>query len=224
MKSFIQKSAVGEPATPQHFNKSILPDLEALYSAIKPGLDEKNQFIYIGASRKGEGASTIAWALAYYTAMREGQDCLFVDGDINSPTISMDSSMPDNGLTEYLHGSVDFKQLPFETELHKVSAIHSGQLRRNYVHLSKERTQDFLEQSKRYYRAVFFNATTGFSKYSELWGQHSDKVILVTKYRSTRREILSRVVQGFEQADISISGLVFNNMQYPIPEFIYRRL
>jgi len=132
--------------------------------------------------------------------------------------------MPEKGLTEFLHGSVDYRQLPFETELQKLSAIHVGQLRRNYVQLSQERAQEFVQQSKRYYRAILFNATTGFSKYSELWGKLSDQVILVTKYRSTRREILGRVVQGFDQSEIKISGLVFNDMQYPIPDFIYRRL
>jgi len=53
MSNFILKSAVGEACSPQHFNKKILPDLESLYSAIKPGLDQQNQFIYLGATRKG---------------------------------------------------------------------------------------------------------------------------------------------------------------------------
>ena len=80
MKYFIDKNQAGESPHPSHFHPAILPELESLYSSLFPMLESKNPFIYIASTGRGEGTSTIAWALAYYLAMREKKECLFVDG------------------------------------------------------------------------------------------------------------------------------------------------
>jgi MinD-like ATPase involved in chromosome partitioning or flagellar assembly len=224
MKYFIKESCAGQRPEPGHFHPRVLPELEALYSALRPILEAKRPFIYMGASGHGEGVSTVSWGLAYYLAMREGEECLFVDGDIARPTIRNTSGMPPQGLGEYLRGEADFRMLPFATELTDLAAVHAGHSSRSFVKLSDEQAESFIAEATRYYRAVVFNGRPGCDKYVELWARRSDAVLLLASYRSTKREILLQTLRGFKAAGIPISGLVFNKQEHPIPEFLYRRL
>jgi len=224
MKHFIKESSAGQRPEPGHFHPHVLPELEALYSALRPLLAAKRPFIYMGASGRGEGVSTVSWGLAYYLAMREGEECLFVDGDIIRPTIRDTTGLPDQGLSEYLRGDVDFKLLPFATELTDLAAVHAGHLPRSFVKLAEEQADAFVAESTRYYRAVVFNGRPGCDKYVELWARRSDAVLLLASYRRTKREILLQTLRGFRAAGIPITGLVFNKQEHPIPEFLYRRL
>ena len=156
--------------------------------------------------------------------MREGGECLYVDGDINNPSIRQNGDIPDGGLSDYLQGGEDFKLLPFETELKNLAAVHHGRLKSGYVRLSEERANSFVSSATRYYRSVIFNSRPGFDRYAQLWGRLSDAVIVLATYRSTKREILSRMLKGFRNANIPVTGLLFNKQEYPIPEFLYRRL
>ncbi len=224
MKHFIKQGLSGEAPDTSHFHARIRPELESMYAAIKPKLETSRPFIYMGSSGKGEGVSTVGWALAYYVAMREKEECLFIDGDINNPSIRTTSEMPDQGLHEFLEGDTEFRELPFPTELVSLAAIHSGHHLDRFVRLAEEKVEKLVAESTRYYRAVIFNARPGFSKFNEQWARHSDLVLLVASYRSTKREILRQTLRGFKQADINIDGLVFNKQEYPIPDFLYRRI
>lgn len=224
MKQFIKESIAGQPPEPAHFHPRILPELEGLYAALRPLLEAKRPFIYLGASGHGDGASTVGWALAYYLAMRESEECLFVDGDIIRPTIRNTSGLPDYGLSEYLRGDIDFKLLPFATELRDLAAIHAGHQPRSFVRLAEERADAFVAESTRFYRAVVFNGRPGFDKYVELWARRSDAVLLLASYRRTKREILLQTLRGFKSAGLPVTGLIFNKQEYPIPDFLYRRL
>jgi len=224
MKHFIKESAAGQRPDPSHFHRRILPELEGLYSALKPLLEAKRPFIYMGASDQGEGVSTVSWALAYYLAMREGEECLFVDGDIIQPTIRNTVGLPEQGLSEYLRGDVDFKLLPFATELTDLAAIHAGHLHGSFIKLAGEQADSFVAEATRYYRAVIFNGRSGFDKFVDLWSRRADAVLLVASYRHTKREIMLQTLRGFKSAGIPVTGLVFNRQEHPIPDFLYRRL
>jgi len=224
MKHFIYTHAAGQEPVPAHFQARILPELESLYAALLPIIANRNVFIYLGGTARGDGASSIGWALAYYLAMRENSECLFVDGDISSPAVKINGNLPAAGLSDYLMGAQEFRLLPFATELKYLAAVHNGRLKSSYVRLSEERASAFVAEATRYYRAVIFNSRPGFDRYSELWARLSDVVLLVASYRSTKREILDRLLKGFESANIAITGLIFNKQEYPIPGFLYRRL
>ena len=224
MSNFILQNAMGEEPCSSHFSPRILSSLESLYAALLPQLSKGNCFLYLASTARGEGASTIGWALAYYVAMREDQDCLFVDGDVRHPVIAEESFMPESGVSDYLQSEIDFKLLPFNTELKHLSAIHSGRIKGSYVRLSEARANRFAQEAKNYYRLTVFNALSGFDKYCELWSGLSDAVILNTEYRSTKRQILDRMLSGFKSANIEVTGLTFNKVRFPIPDFIYRRL
>ncbi len=224
MKHFIKKNVIGEPPHPRHFHARVLPELESLYAAIKPVLESKRPFIFLGASSTGEGVSTIGWALSYYLATRENEECLFVDGDIHYPSIRANHEMPIHGLHEYLQGEIEFRELPFPTELESLAAIHGGHHSERFVKLAEEKVEQFVAESTRYYRAVVFNARPGFDKFNEQWARHSDLVLLLASYRSTKREILQQTLRGFNRAGVEVSGLIFNKQEHPIPDFLYRRL
>ncbi len=224
MKYFIDKEQAGESPHPSHFHPEILPELESLYSSLTPMLEKRNPFIYIASTGRGEGASTIAWALTYYLSMREKKECLFVDGDVTNPTIRTNGAMPDAGLSDYLQGASEFKLLPFQTEMNNLAAVHSGRLEARYVNLSETRARQFTNEATQYYRAVIFNAQPGFDRYAELWAKMSDSILILASYRKTKRQILDRMLQGFQAANIPITGLLFNKQEHPIPEFFYRRI
>lgn len=224
MKHFISKRAQGREPSEEFINPRILPELEALHAALMPLLKVGHPFLYLGATARGEGTSTIAWSLAYYLALRTGEDCLYVDGNTEHPSIQLVNGLPETGLSDYLQGGADFRMLPFPTELPRVAAVHRGRARGSFVHLAEDQAARFADDARRYYRAVVFDSRPGFDKYVEIWSRYSDAVLLVAGYRHTKREVFSRVLKGFDQAQIPIKGVLLNKKEHPIPEFLYRRL
>jgi Mrp family chromosome partitioning ATPase len=224
LKDFLIVPKNGESASPEHFASGILPDLESLYASIRPFLQDKRPFLYLCSTEKGEGSSTIARALAYFIAMREGEDCLYVDGNSSHPSITISPDMPQLGLVEYLRGEDDFRLFPFSTEFPGLSAVHCGEAHRHFVSLNADRARAFRDAATRDYRAVIFDSKPGYDRYSEMWAGLADSVMIVASYRSTKSAILNRMTDGFRTAGIPMTGLIFNKRQYPIPEFIYRRV
>jgi len=224
MKEFVITPRSDEGPSVSHFRPEILPDMEALFATLSPQLKDRRPFIYIAATERGEGASTIAKAFSYYISVREGEDCLYVDGNITAPAITMSTDMPELGLAEYLRGTDDFRMLPFKTELPSLSAVHAGNVKQHYVALSMERARQFRDDATRDFRAVVFDGPPGFGKYTEIWAGLADATLVVTAYRSTKESVIARMTTGLNGAGIPISGLIFNKKQYPVPEFIYRRI
>jgi protein-tyrosine kinase len=224
MKEFLLKPNKDDGPSVAHFRPEILPDMEALFATLGPHFKDRRPFIYMASTERGEGASSIAKAFAYYIAVREGEDCLYVDGNISNPAIKITGDMPDLGLAEYLRGNDDFRMLPFSTELPGLSAVHTGNVKQHYVALSQERARDFRESATRDFRAVVFDGQPGFGKYPEIWAGLADAVLVITSYRSTKESVISRMTTGMNKAGIPIAGLIFNKKKYPVPEFIYRRI
>ena len=52
----------------------------------------------------------------------------------------------------------------------------------------------------------------------------ADAVLVVSAYRSTKESVITRMTTGMNKAGIPITGLIFNKKQYPVPDFIYRRI
>ncbi len=224
MKEFVRTPKSDDGPSVAHFRREILPDMEALFATLGPHLKDRRPFIYLASTERGEGASTIGKALAYYIAVREGEDCLYVDGNISHPSIKISAEMPDMGLAEYLRGEDDFRMLPFSSELPGLSAVHTGDVKQHYVALSHERARQFRDDSTRDYRAVIFDGQPGFGKYPEIWAGLADAVLVVTAYRSTKESVITRMTTGLNNAGIPITGLIFNKKKYPVPDFIYRRI
>lgn len=224
MKQFVKKTVRGEMAHLSHFEDIVLPELEGLYSTLQPQLQQGNPFVYIASTQAGEGTSSIARALCYFIAMRENAECLYVDGNLANPSIRLQDSFPEFGLTDFLLGSEDYQLLPFQTELDKVAAIHAGRAGGTYVKLASDRITDFIDQSKLNYRVTIFDAKPGFDKFTEAWAPECDATIIVTSYRKTKREVLDRMLKGLAVAQVDVTGFVFNKKEYPIPGIIYRRI
>lgn len=224
MKEFLRTPAGGKGGGIEAFRPEILPDLESLFAALSPYLQDRRPFFYMASSEKAEGSSIIAKALAYFIALREGEDCLYVDGNVSNPSIKIRPDMPEAGLSDFLRGTEDFRLFPFQTEIDNLSAVHAGDIGQHYVALSEERARYFRDESTKAFRAVVFDAKPGFDKYGELWGGLADAVLIVTSYRKTKSSVLQRMVSGFNQAGIPVTGLIFNKRRFPVPEFIYRRI
>ncbi len=224
MKEFVITPKKEDGPSVSHFRREILPDMESLFATLGPHLKDRRPFIHISSTERGEGASTIAKAFAYYIAMRLGEDCLYVDGNISNPAIFPTQEMPDLGLAEYLRGEDDFRLLPFGTELPGLSAVHTGEVKKHYVALSHERARQFRDDATRDFRAVVFDGQPGFGKYAEIWAGLADAVLVVTAYRSTKESVITRMTTGMNNAGIPITGLIFNKKKYPVPEFLYRRI
>lgn len=224
MKEFLRTPVDGKGGGIESFRPEILPDLESLFAALSPYLQDRRPFFYIASSEKGEGSSIIAKALAYFIALREGEDCLYVDGNVSKPSIRITKDMPELGLSDFLRGTDDFRLYPFPTELSHLSAVHAGDIGQHYVALSEDRARYFRDEATKAFRAVVFDAKPGFDKYGEIWGGLADAVLIVTSYRQTKSSVLQRMTNGFNSAGIPVTGLIFNKRRFPVPEFIYRRI
>jgi len=224
MNDFLKMPKGGKGGGIEVFEPDILPDLESLFAALTPYLENRRPFLYLASSEKSEGSSTIARALAYFIALRMGEDCLYVDGNVSHPAIRITPDMPEKGLSDFLRGTEDFRLFPFPTEFDHLSAVHAGDIGQHFVALSEDRARYFRDESTKAFRAVVFDGKPGFDKYAEIWGGLADAVLVTTSYRKTKSTVLNRMLQGFNQAGIPVTGLIFNKRRFPVPEFIYRRV
>jgi Mrp family chromosome partitioning ATPase len=56
------------------------------------------------------------------------------------------------------------------------------------------------------------------------YAQQADNIILVSRYAVSRREVCNQVIEAFKDSNLTISGVVLNQREYPIPKSIYDML
>jgi Mrp family chromosome partitioning ATPase len=93
------------------------------------------------------------------------------------------------------------------------------------VGFGREELQNVIDQLKRKFDYVLIDAApVGTYADCAVLCDKVDAVILVVKHGGTRREVARRTKDIVTRAGGRVLGVVLNRRNYPIPDFIYKRL
>ncbi|MEO6710272.1 MAG: CpsD/CapB family tyrosine-protein kinase [Planctomycetota bacterium] len=165
--------------------------------------------VVVTSALRGEGKSVAAVNLALALAEMPGTQVLLIDGNMHSPAVEDDLSMPRRqGLSELLSGRLPLDHAIRPTSVANVSVLGAGSPPRNPSELlASARMKALLSSLKRRYSYVIIDtpeATT--TSDASLLGAIADGVVLVVRQNSTPRQYVEQAYNMLESLGANVLG------------------
>jgi len=155
-------------------------------------------------------------------------DFLIIDCDIYHPdlhTLAQAELSP--GLLDLFRGTHQISEVIKPTDIDHLYILPLGetiQVNEAQIMISQN-IGPLLEELRNSYDCILIDSPPiNLSSLTEIIGSYIDGTILVIKANYTRREVIQAAINILDQAGVPISGLVLNERQYVIPDFVYQRL
>jgi len=130
------------------------------------------------------------------------------------------------GLTEILTGQVQPSDALFNIDVENLTFVAAGSVPPNPAELlSSDRMHQFLMLMKSKFDHIIIDTPPVISVTDAgIVGEQSDGVLLVIQAGRTQRGIVKRATELLHQAHSKVLGHVLTNIEYHLPEYIYRYL
>ncbi|MCD4781961.1 MAG: CpsD/CapB family tyrosine-protein kinase [Candidatus Omnitrophica bacterium] len=152
---------------------------------------------------------------------------LVIDGDIRRGRISKYLGVPQKvGLTEVLTGKKKISDVLFNIDVDNLTFISSGSVPENPAELlASNKMKRLIEDMKVEFDHVLIDTPPIISVTdSGIVGAISDGVLMVIQAGRTQRGIIKRAEELLHQSHSKVVGHVLTNIEYHLPEYIYRYL
>ncbi len=178
-------------------------------------LNQEISTIIITSSGPKEGKSTTISNLAI-TLSQLGQKTILIDADLRRPVIhSIFGLNKEEGLSQYLMGKIEIKDIIKETMIENLSVISCGLLPPNPSELlSSERMTILLEKLKNEYSTVLIDTPPVIAVTdAAVLATRVDGVIVVLKANATEKEVFERAESLLKSVNANILGVVLNALK-----------
>ncbi len=130
------------------------------------------------------------------------------------------------GLTEILTGTAEPSDALFNIDVDNLTFVASGAVPTNPAELlQSERMKKFLASMRAKFDHIIIDTPPVISVTDAgIVGTQSDGVIMVIQAGRTQRGIVKRATELLHQAHSKVLGHVLTNIEYHLPEYIYRYL
>lgn len=130
------------------------------------------------------------------------------------------------GLTEFLSGKASLDEILFHIDLENLTFISSGNIPHNPSELlgSASMTALLNEVRQRFDYILIDTPPVISVTDSGILAAQTDGVVMVVQAGRTQRGIVDHAVELLEQAHAKLVGHVLTNIEYHLPEYIYRYL
>jgi Mrp family chromosome partitioning ATPase len=208
-------------------SSDVLAHYEAIGKQIEVALGQgtTRTLIFTGAVG-GDGVSTV---VAQYAEMlsRRGERVLLVDGNPRHPSLHRYFNLPDApGLAEYIAGTAPQDVIVHATGFANLSLVPLGRCAdRSQAERITEELGGLLEQFQGTHEYVLVDTDyVGSPFLSQSAVGAGDGVVFVIRAGKTNRQVAGRACDTVRRIGGQILGVVLNRREFPIPDFIYRRL
>lgn len=211
--------------------RSLLPAIRDLCVQIASALPEipgRGRTILITSALDGEGKSVVAAGLATQLAGLGGGRILLVDAQSRRPMVhDLIGVEPNCGFTRRLAGEPwEACVVPAPTAITRgqLDCLSGGDSKVATALANRDLVRDFLgEAAIRYAWTIIDGGACGRGRLDAL-PFAVDGVVLVVDSLRTKREIVQDAIDHLGLAPGRLLGVVLNQQDFPIPDFLYRRL
>lgn len=172
--------------------------------------------IALTSSVPNEGKSAVSFNLAYSLA-EDGKKVLYIDADIRkSVTIARYGvDIETKGLTHYLSGQSDLKNIIYETNIDNFSIIFTGQTAPNPSELlGNDRFKRLIQSAREEFEYVIIDCPPlGSVIDAAIVAKECDGAIIVIETDNASYKIVQRVKKQLEQSGCKILGAVLNKVE-----------
>ncbi len=180
----------------------------------------------ITSSTQGEGKTVTALNLAMALAhSKRDMKILVIDADLRRGRISRYLGVEQTlGLAEILNGECSLAEAVFTIDVPNLSFVASGQVPANPVEILDSRLMSqLIEQARGQFSMVIIDTPPILSVTDAgIIGALTDGVLMVIRAGQTQRNMVRRAEELLYQAHARVLGHVLTNIEYHVPEYIYR--
>jgi len=184
--------------------------------------------LVVTSSLHSEGKTVTALNLAMVIAQStQKPKVLVVDADMRrgrmAKYLGVDHPM---GLTEILTDKIDTSEALFHTDMENLAFIAAGSVAENPAELlGSDRMRQFLADMKTQFDFILIDTPPIIAVTDPgIVGALVDGILLTIEAGRTQRGVVRRAAELLEQSQSKIIGHVLTNIEYHLPEYIYRYL
>ncbi len=169
--------------------------------------------ILVTSSQPNEGKTTVAVNLAI-TFQMTNLKAVVIEGDLRKPGLPKIFGEKEKGLTDYLVGESELKNIVYDTFLENVFYIPPGRIPPNPTELlSSERFKELIDELRKDFDIVIIDSPplTLFVD-SAVISDNVDGSIIVLQFEYTKRETLEYTVSSLKRSGGKIIGFVVNKV------------
>jgi len=186
------------------------------------------KILVITSSIHSEGKTITALNLAVAIAQSTQKPrVLLIDADLRRGRIAKYLGVKQKtGLSEILTDQVQPSDALFNIDVENLTFVASGSIPPNPVELlSSERMRRFLILMKSKFDHIIIDTPPVITVTDPgIIGSMSDGVLMVIQAGRTQRGIVKRASELLQQAHSKVLGHILTNIEYHLPEYIYRYL
>ena len=133
---------------------------------------------------------------------------------------------PENGLSEILQGKADVNDCLYNIDIENLAFISCGSVPDHPAELLQSQAmKHFVAAMRKQFDFVIIDTPPVISVTDAgIVGKFVDGVLLVVQAGRTQRGIVKRAEESLYQAHCKVIGTVLSNIEYHLPEYIYRYL
>ena len=191
--------------------------------ASEPRRANRNDAIVVALTSRtrGEGASTVALALARTFARNGDGRVLLIDSDEVSNDLVQRAPA---GVATIVEGPDD---LDIQEEVYSVDdwdvdllALASGR-NGNGLALRGPQWEDYFSAMRARYDVIVVDTGSLQEGALQFWASVASQILLVVDTTRTTVQALERLAKELKTSKLAMTGVVLNKREYPIPQFLY---
>lgn len=184
----------------------------------------------IASAESGEGRTSIALSLGIQVRATLSESVLIIEANLRNPGLAKLVGIPksDPGLSDILSGNLDSDKVIKSLGSGLCDVLPAGKiddLALSSKLINRQNLQDILNNlAGKYEYIVLETAPLNRFPEAQLIAGLVDGVVLAVKAGSTSRESTSLAMKKIESAGGKIFGIVLNQKQFHLPNWLYKRL
>lgn len=206
---------------------NVTENYRVIYTHLKANIKDNDKILAITSATNSEGKSITACNLAVVMARDFKKKVMLIDCNLRKPMLDVYLNL-DNapGLADILNNQKNIQDVIQPTRCDRLFAVTSGTNSINPVELlNQPKLKELLQSIRNSFDYVLLD-TPAIIPYSDfkVIAPVIDGVLMSVRANFTRREVVKRATSILDNLDVNTAGFVLTDVQYHIPDFIYRHL
>ncbi len=200
--------------------------LRTNFLSLNKGRPPKTVVVTSALHSEGKTVTTLNLAIAMAQTIKRPK-ILLIDADMRRGRVARYLGVEQAlGLSEVLTGQATPAQTLFNIDLENLTFLSSGSIPPNPTELlSSQDMKDLIDEVRNKYDYIFIDTPPIIPVTdSGILGALADAVIMVIQAGRTQRGVVKRGNELLQQAHAHLIGHVLTNIEYHLPEYIYRYL